>query len=57
MPDPDIAAIYARNRAAFVHHTPFGALLASDLAALIRTTARDAGVTQAQVLETVVNHG
>ena len=46
-----IAALYAAKRAAFIRHTPFGVLLKSDLACLIRATARDARVTVAEVLK------
>ena len=44
-----ILATYRAKRAAFVRHTPFGILLADDQAALIKATARDCGVTVAEV--------
>lgn len=54
-PRPTIAEAYARKRAAFIRHTPFGILMESDEAALIKSTARDAGVTVAEVMQEVGN--
>jgi hypothetical protein len=44
-PPSTIAQVYARHLAAFTLRTPFGVLLKSDREALVKTTARDAGVT------------
>jgi hypothetical protein len=52
-PRPTIPEAYAKNRAAFILRTPFGVLLKDDLAALVKATARDAGVTVQAVLEEV----
>jgi hypothetical protein len=50
-----IAQVYARHLAAFTHRTPFGVLLKSDREALVKATARDAGVTVEAVLREVGN--
>lgn len=50
-----IAQTYARHLAAFTYRTPFGVLLKSDREALVKATARDAGVTVEQVLQEVGN--
>jgi hypothetical protein len=49
MTRPTIPQSYARHFAAFCHRTPFGVLLQADREALIKSTARDAGVTVQQV--------
>lgn len=49
-PLPTPVEAYARNLARFRAHTPFGALLKTDLQALLRATARDAGVTMAEAM-------
>lgn len=46
-----IRTTFARHRAAFRHFTPFGVLIALDMACLIRATARDAGCSVARVLQ------
>ena len=46
-----ITETHHRHRAEFILRTPFGVLLAADRAALIKATARDAGVTVKAVLE------
>ena len=51
-----IAETHARHLAAFTRHVPFGVLLASDRAYLIKATARDAGCSVADV-EREVGHG
>ncbi len=53
MPRPSIADAYAKNRTAFILRTPFGVLLPEDQHALIRATARDAGVATQAVLDEV----
>jgi hypothetical protein len=56
MTTPDtIAQVYARHLAAFTLRTPFGVLLKSDREALVKATARDAGVTVDEVLQEVGN--
>lgn len=54
-PAPTIPEIYAKHRAAFIFRTPFGVLLKDDMAALIKATARDAGVSVQDVLKAVSN--
>ncbi len=44
-PKPTIAEAYAKHRAAFIFRTPFGHLMPDDIRDLIRSTARDAGVS------------
>lgn len=56
MTRPTIAEAYARNRAAFILRTPFGVLDAFETRALIRCTARDAGVSVEAVMQ-AVTHG
>jgi hypothetical protein len=55
-PTPTIATTYARHLAAFIRHVPFGHLLASDRACLLKATARDARCSVADVLKEV-GHG
>ncbi len=55
-PTPTIAETYARHLAAFTRHTPFGKLLASDRAYLLKAVARDSGCSLADV-EREVGHG
>lgn len=55
MTRPTIAEAYAAKRAAFIRHVPFGILMESDKQALIKSTARDAGVTVAEVMKEVGN--
>ena len=45
MTSPTIPQAFTAKRAAFVRHTPFGHLLASDRRDLLRCVARDAGVS------------
>lgn len=54
-PRPTILEAYAKKRAAFIRHTPFGVLTAPDKRALLRAVARDAGVTVAEVAQEVGN--
>jgi hypothetical protein len=54
MTRPTIAQVYARHLAAFTRHTPFGILLKPDREALVKATARDAGVTVEEVLRAVI---
>ncbi len=49
MTRPTIAQTYARHLAEFTRRTPFGVLLKSDREALLKATARDAGVTVEEV--------
>ena len=46
---PTIADVYAQKRAAFERHTPFGILLKHDMIGLVRSTARDAKCSVADV--------
>jgi hypothetical protein len=55
-PTPTIPATYARHLAAFTRHTPFGKLLASDRAYLVKAVARDARCSVGNV-EREVGHG
>jgi len=45
MTRPTIPQAFTAKHAAFVRHTPFGHLLNSDRAALLRCVARDAGAS------------
>jgi hypothetical protein len=55
-PTPTIPATYARHLAAFTRHVPFGKLLASDRAYLLKAAARDARCSVDDVLKEV-GHG
>lgn len=54
-PKPTIAEAYASHRANFILRTPFGVLDDLETRALIRCTARDAGVTVEAVKAEVGN--
>jgi hypothetical protein len=54
-PTPTIPETYARHRAAFIRHVPFGHLLASDRACLLKATARDARCSVDDVEREVAN--
>lgn len=49
MTHPTIAQVYAKHLAALTLRTPFGVLLKPDREALVKATARDAGVTVEEV--------
>jgi hypothetical protein len=51
-----ITEIFERHRSEFRFRTPFGVLLEDDMRYLVKATARDAGVTVAEVLQEVA-HG
>lgn len=52
-PKPTIAEAYAKQRAAFLRHTPFGVLLAVDIEGLMKATARDAKAAPKEVIEEI----
>ena len=56
MTRPTIPQTFTAKHAAFVRHAPFGHLLASDRADLLRCVARDAGVSLQDAHDGIVEH-
>ncbi len=56
MTRPTIPQAFTAKHAAFVRHTPFGHLLDSDRAAILRCVARDAGVSLQDAHDGIVEH-
>ena len=56
MKRPTIAEAYTAKLAAFQRHTPFGVVLDEDRRALLRSVARDAGVTIRDAYVGILDH-